>query len=272
MDHPDVRRLVIGVGLFTIPWLAYPGNWSSTAPGSPSAQLSWTADAVLVYVTLLLGVGLVALTAMRTVRRFGAGTLGPRWLRALAGVVADRRNRVALVLAGLAYAIFFSFFTGLVAIIPSAPSAGETRPSISAILCCGPPGTTPGVVIGVVSYLQLAANPMTLLLLAVGLPLFAVNVAAAAHLVRRGYSAGTGVATGTTGALGTLLVNCPSCGTILLANALAGTGAAGALVGWTQLQTPLLLAAFPIAISSLWFAGRQLERPSVCPRPQNDPD
>ena len=271
MDLRRAQHLAMGVGLLMIPWLAYPGNWSSTAPSSPAAQMSWTVDAVLVYLTILLGAGWLSLMVLGEIRRFRNKPDGirPPWLGALAGTLLDRTSRIPLVLAASAYGVFFSFFTGLVAIIPSASSTGEALPSISTVLCCGPPGITPGVVVLVTPNLQLAANPATLLLLAAGLPLFAANVASAAWLVRRGRSAGRGALTGTAGALGTLLLNCPSCGTILLANALAGTAAAGALVGLTAVQTPLLLAAFPMAIGSLWLAGRQIARPAGCVLPSN---
>jgi hypothetical protein len=269
MERALARRWAVGLGLLTFPWLAYPGNWTSVAPSSPAAVGAWTADSLLVYAALFLGLVWMSRTTLTAIRwaRYAPPWSRLRWLQRLAEVLGDRGIRVPFLIAAASYGAFFAFFTGLVTVIPSTAEPGVAIPSVSTILCCGPPGLTPGVVLLIAPSVQIAVNPLTLLLLALGLTLFAANVVVAIGLIRRGRSVGRSTMKGTAGVLGTLLFNCPSCGTVLLANALAGTAAAGALVGWAGLQAPLLASALPLSTGALWLSGRQLDRPMSCPQP-----
>lgn len=270
MDRATAQRLAVRLGLLVVPSLAYPGNWSSVAPSTPAAQAAWDVDALLVYTSLLVGFLWTATTIHRAVHRVRDEPPWPRhrWLQSVATVLGDRSSRVPFLLASVTYAVFFAVFIDLVSVIPSTP---EAVPSFSTILCCGPPGNTPGVILLATPTVQIAVYPDALLLLALGLPLFSANIVVAISVLRRGGSRGATSVVSTAGVLGTLLFNCPSCGTILLANALAGAAGAGALLGWSRLQAPLLAPALPLAIGGLWTSGRQMSRASTCRRPRGSP-
>lgn len=269
MRRAALRRLSMAVALLTVPWIAYPGNWVTVAPASAVSEQWWTGDAVLVYVSLILGLSWLTIAGRGVVRDLvvGAPDTKLRWLGALGQAITEPRGRLTFVVSGLGYGVLFGLLTGLLTISSPVTSAEGAASSGSFILCCGPPGTTPGAVFLVASRIQIAVNPAGLLLLVAGVVLFAANVTAAVRLMRRHLATRSGIITGTTGVLGTFLLGCPSCGTILLASLLAGAGAAGILIDWTTYQTPLLLVAFPLAIGSLYLAGRQLVSVSSCGLP-----
>ena len=269
MKRAALRRLSIAAALLSVPWIVYPGNWVTVAPASASAGQWWTGDAVLVYISLILGFLWLTIAGRGIASDLVAGPADARshWLAALIRAISEPRSRWLLVVSALGYGTVFAIFTGVLTISSALASGDGGASAGSLILCCGPPGTTPGAVFLVAPAIQVAVNPADLLLLVAGVVLFAANVTAALRLLGRHLDTRSGLITGTTGILGTLLLGCPSCGTILLASVLAGTGAAGILIDWTAFQGPLLLAAFPLAIGSLYLAGRQLALVSGCKIP-----
>lgn len=257
-------RLSLGAVASTLPVLTYPGNWTIHAPSAPNTVAAWTADAVGNFAAMVLGLVWTGWTLVSwpTVR----SAAHPRSALAnLREVILAGRNRSLLILSGMGYASVFAVFAGVV----SFGSAPRGSPEAFVILCCGYPGVTPGLVVEVPPGVQFAVNPLTLLLFLVGAALFAANIAVTVELLRRRSAVRANPTYGVLGAAGTLLVGCPSCGTILAAGALEGTAVAGLLSGWAILQLPLLLSAIPLAAGGLWACGRQLARLATCSRPMD---
>lgn len=258
------RRLSLGAVASTLPVLFYPGNWTTHAPAAASSVAAWSVDAVGTFAVMALGLAWTGWTLMKWPTVLSAAH--PRnVLGDVREVILAGRNRLALIVSGIGYASAFAVFAGVV----SFGSGAGGSPESFFVLCCGYPGVTPGFVVEVPPGVQLAVNPLTLLVFLVGAALFAANIAVTVELLRRRSAVRATPAYGVIGAAGTLLVGCPSCGTILAASALEGTAAAGLLTGWAILQLPLLLSAIPLAAGGLWASGRQLSRLTVCSRPMD---
>ena len=268
---PHLQRslawIVAGV-IGMVPMLAYPGNWTDSFSPADAASSAWPAEAALVYVGLAGSLTLVPLGLWGLLRAVDPveGTASPPWwTQALSRVLLARRSRAVLLSSAAGYLLFFGIFSGVLGVAPSGDINAAGAPSLTESLCCGPVGLTPGLVVVVNAYLQVSLTPEVLLLGAAGTALFALNVTATTELLRQRHRAPSRSVAGVAGAFGAFLANCPTCGTIILVNALEGTGAAGFLVGWTVFQAPLLLLAFPLGILSLHFVARGL-LPMTCER------
>lgn len=262
------RELLFGATFLIVPWAFYPGSFADQGP-APSQLSGWTLAVGMVFLSLAVG-GLFAFAGARRLLRVwdGAepGPTGPR-RQALARALRDPRLRGAWVVSGIAFALFFAFFTGLLGVDLKGGLDSPGGPYGAVVYCCGAWGITPGLVLVPNGVLELSANPQELLLLAVSTSLFSANMVAALALWRGALRPGTATLAGSLGTLGALFVNCPQCGTVLLFSALEGTAAAGLLVGWATFQAPLLVAAFPLSLLTLAYSARALSRPEACPRP-----
>ena len=250
--------LVMGATVIAASLLTYPGSWTTKVPSPGSSESEWTVSATLVYIGLILGTSISAIGIRRGLRASSdRSSQSPPWLQSLAAAISDSRTRGVLLATALLYAVFFSLFTGVLTVAWDGSISAPSFPAGSDVLCCGPPGLTPGLVLMVSPYLQLTAVPLTLLVLVVSVPIFSANivlVTVAFRLTRGPASAGPGIL----GTLGAVLVGCPSCGTLLLLNALEGTVGAGLVAGWVAYQTPLLFAALPASGLALYWSSRRL--------------
>ncbi len=263
-----IRELVLGALLLVVPWALYPGSFADQGPTVAQAG-PWTLAVVIVFLGMAVG-GLFVFSGARRLLRVWAGVetgpTGPR-RQALAGALRDPRLRGAWVVAGIAFALFFAFFTGLLGVDPKGGLDSPGGPYGAVVYCCGAWGITPGLVLVPSGTLEISANPQELLLLGVSTSLFSANMVSALALWKDALRPGTASFAGVLGTLGALFVNCPQCGTLVLFSALEGTAAAGLLVGWATFQAPLLVAAFPLSLLTLAYSARALARPRACPRP-----
>lgn len=275
-DPPPERTafglLVSGLALLIFPWLLYPGNFANQPPG-PAELGAWTLLAVLIYVSLLLGALLLGWGSARLLRGWeegpGASTRPGR--AALAHALREPRFRPVWIVSLVGFALFFSFFTGSLAVSLHGAFTGTSYPSGTVVFCCGGLGLTPGLVALLGPGVLLSYGPQSLALLGLSTTLFSANMVASAALWRGRSSPGEASVAGALGALGALFVNCPQCGTLLLFNALEASAAAGLIAGWVAYQAPLLLIAFPLSLGTLAYAGRALSRPPACPVPARSP-
>ncbi|EQD50856.1 hypothetical protein B1B_11088, partial [mine drainage metagenome] len=224
-------------------------------------ESAWTGLAIVVYLGLILGTVIVT-SAIRGLSRAWASGPADGPLASLARLFRTGRNRRIFLAASAGYVVFFGWFVSLYAFSSNDPGIWmPSYPAATNVLCCGPPGYTPTAILVLTPSFELVAYPLVLILLMAGTFLFAANVTATVALVRRVPSSFKPFGSLTLGGLGAVFVNCPVCGTILLFNAVAGTATAGLLAGWAANQLPFMLAAFPLSIASLLWAGRQLSAP-----------
>ncbi|MDE1819778.1 MAG: hypothetical protein KGJ23_02160 [Euryarchaeota archaeon] len=250
-----------------VPLLAYPGNWANALPSTAASVADWRMAAVLDYLGVLGSVtlftaGLVLLVRAWSVQPPSAGRI--EWVKALAQALVAKRNRKVLLVSSVAYAALFVTLTGLVGVALHGDVRATGFPSVTEFLCCGPVGITPGLVVAVDPYLQISLNPLTLLLAYAGVLLFSLNVTLAIESIRARLGGWRQRPVALAGAFSAFLVGCPSCGTILLVNALEGTAVSGLLLGWSAYQTPLLLVAFPLGVASLVLTARGLSKMRGC--------
>jgi len=264
-DFPSLSRLLVGSALVLVPLLIYPGNWSSNPPWGPPATLVWQALALGVYVSLVVGIGLLVAGVRRLLLYWKGLPDGkaPR-RRALAEALLTPSSRRIFGGVAVAYILFFGAFTSLLGFSLHGAISAPQYPDGYVVLCCGPVGLTPGIVTIPGPWLQISVDPAALLFLSAGVVFLGTNLAAARALSRQGGSRATvGTAVGL-GSVGALLVSCPTCGTVLLFNILGSVTATGLLLTWYTWQTPLLLAAFPLSFAvTVWTADR-LSRTAAC--------
>lgn len=260
-----------------VPLVVYPGNWSDTFPPTAQAISVWNSEAVLVFLGLGVASALLLLGLLSLLQAWAGGRDAAAEGRrtALARVVLARRNRGILLASALGYALFFGVFSGVLGVAPGGDIVANGYPSATEYLCCGPIGTTPGLVVVMNHYVQLSFSPGAILMGIGGTVILGMNVTATAETMRHRAPRSLRSVAGVAGAFGAFFTNCPTCGTIILVNALAGTGAAGLLLGWTIFQAPLLLVAFPLGGLSLYLMAPSLAPPgcetSPAPLPPSAP-
>jgi hypothetical protein len=246
------------MALIVGPLLAYPGNWTSSAPETSQAFSGWTNLALLVYGGLIAGT-LIFVQGLRRILRFWADRAAGGTPAALGRLFQSGRNRTVFLSAAAGYVAFFGWFAGLYAVGSGGPGISmPSYPSATNVLCCGWPGYTPVAILVVAPTIEFVVYPLLLLLLLAETGLFAANVTATFAMVRTASASRRTWGSLTLGSFGALFVNCPVCGTILVWNAIAGTAAAGLLAGWAANQMPYVLAAFPLSVIALFWNGRQL--------------
>ncbi len=253
------RLLLIGAGLLLVPMAAYPGNWADVAPTSAATEAAWAMLGTIVFVALAIGMAVGFVGWRRLMRAWSTRAPGTA-RRSVAEAIRGRRGRWAFVLSAVAYLIFVSTFLSLYGWSAGGPGIWNgTYPAAANVLCCGPLGDTPVAILIVSPTFELVAIPVVLATVYASTLLFAMNVAVATSLLRR-RSVGIGVGGASVGAASAVLVTCPSCGTILLANVLVGTAGAGVLAAWAAYSIPLMLVSFPLSALALLWTGRRLSR------------
>ena len=257
--------LGIGFALLVGPMVTYPGNWTYAAPASASAEAAWTTLAAVDFVLVGTG-GIVALLGWRALLRswtdYPVGSLR----RSVRDALALRSARFAMGLSAAAYVVLVGAFLSLYGW--SSGGLGlwaDSYPSATNVLCCGGMGQTPVAILILTPTIELVIFPLVLVTIFVATLLFSMNMGVATALFSsRSMSSGLGGASA--GAAGALLVNCPTCGTILLENILVGTSAAGLLVAWAAYSVPIMLVSFPISLLTLVWSARRLSRVAARPR------
>ena len=263
-ERPAVRRILLGLALLVGPMFAYPGDWALQGPLGSSDQTAWATVGALVFLCVAAGAVLVLLALRQLLAAWRDRPEGTT-RRALAKALGARRGRRVLYLSAFLYVLLVGTFLSLYGWSPSGPGVwAGAYPSATNVLCCGTVGETPVAILLVTPTLEFVAYPIVLVTVFAATVLFASNVAVATTLLarRRAAPAVGGASLGTVSAL---FVNCPSCGTILLGNLLAGTAGAGILVAWATYSIPLMLVSFPLAVLALVFGGRALARDRAAP-------
>ncbi len=249
----------MGLALLLGPLCAYPGNWSTVAPVTPAAQSAWATFGAIVYAAIAVG---IVLTFLETRALFRAWRLAPEGSarRSLADVLGAPSQRWPLVVAAVGYLVLVGWFLSLFGWSLDGPGfVSGSFPVATNVLCCGPVGTTPVVALILAPTFELVAYPVVVVTVFGATMLFSLNVASVFALLRSRRSA-SAVGSGALSTVGALFVNCPACGTILLANVVAGTAAAGLFVAWAAYSVPLMLVSFPLAGLALYWNGHQLSR------------
>ena len=254
------RRFALGFALLFGPMTLYPGNWSDVGPLAAGAQASWALVGALVFASITLGAVLV-FGSWRTLLGLWRGRAPGTVRRSIADALAGRRERRTMAISAAAYVLLVGAFLSVYGWSSGGPGIwASAYPSAQNVLCCGPVGETPAAILIVAPSFELVTYPIVMVTVFLATLLFSMNVAMAMALLSRRVSGPTAVGGASVGTVSALLVNCPSCGTILLANLLAGTAGAGLLVAWAAYSVPLMLLSFPLSLLALAWSSRRLSR------------
>ncbi len=250
--------LGLGSALLVLPMVLYPGNWSYDGTSSVTQATQWATMAMLVFVLIAMG-GVVAFLGWRELVYRAWGAQAPGTIRRAAhDALSTRTARIGMGLAASGYVVLVGVFLSLfgfagsgAGIFASAYPAGEN------ILCCGPIGETPVAILLLSPTFELVVYPVVVVTVYLATLLFAMNVGVATALVRQ-RSPGRGMGSASFGATCAVLVNCPTCGTVLIGNIIVGTAAAGLLVTWAAYSIPIMLVSFPASFAAFLWSSRRL--------------
>lgn len=256
------RRFGLGAALLIGPMAAYPGNWSDASPLTPAGQSAWALVGAIVFVSIAIGASVVLAAAVDLLRAWRGRPPGTA-RRSIGDALAEDRGRRTVAVSAVAYVLVVGAFLSLYGWSSGGPGIwASSYPSAQNVLCCGPVGETPVAILVVTPSFELVTYPVVLVTVFVATLLFSTNVAVASALLRHRV-AGSAIGGASLGTVSALLVNCPSCGTILLANVLAGTTAAGLLVAWAAYSVPLMLVSFPLSFATIAWTARRLSRARI---------
>lgn len=251
--------LGLGLALLVGPMMAYPGNWSNEVPGAAGEQVAWATVGAVVFVSIASG-AVLAVTGVRTLARSWSAYPAGTGRRAISDVLRGRQERMALTLSAAGYVLIVGAFLSLYGWSTGGLGVWErSYPTAEYVLCCGPIGDTPVSVFVISPGFELVVFPIVGVTVFLATLLFSMNIATVTALLRR-RSARLALGGASMSTASAVLVNCPTCGTILLANILVGTAGTGLLVAWAAYSIPFMLVSFPLSLLSLVWGGRQLAR------------
>ncbi len=250
--------LFLGISLLLGPTIAYPGNWTTVSP-SLRAEEAWVPLGLATYVLVALGIVVTVRAIRHLLRSWKAAPTNSR-RRALAEALTSPHERRWLVVASVGYLLVVGYFLALYSWSVDAPGVwAASYPAADPVWCCGPIGDTPSVALLLSPTFEVVASPVVVVTLFLATVLFSMNVGVTLALVRRRVRLAA-AGTASVGAVGALLVNCPTCGTVALGSVLAGSLASGVLVWLAAYSVPLMLGSLPASLLAVGWGSQQLAR------------
>ena len=231
--------------------------------------------------TILIIVGIFTL-ASRLRPAEGSSPEGPSIGSIMADAIFSRGGIKVLVVASVAYAVFYLFVSSIIVYQPTvdfASTYGVTQPGLNMVACCGDYGTVPTLIVYLSPQFHLGMQviPLDLVLAAMIPVLVGINASVAYYALR---NRPTGAGTKWFGALGAfvgLFTACPTCAGFFLASVLGGFGATTLALGLAPFQALFIAIAIPaLAItpvltarnikSSIYSSCKVPERPQTPPQ------
>jgi hypothetical protein len=236
-----------------------------------------TADVGLVeeaaYVTLSLifvGITLVFLGLTRLLKKlsFYSSQAKPstRMIR-LSSAIADGRSQKIFALSAVSYGLLFGFMSSTLVFQPGiafSDTYGVRVPSSIPVVCCGPFGQMPQLVVYVTQQFAILIVPVNLILMFAVSWLVGLNAATASYvyvnrpkLAARNWLSGMGAFFG-------LFTVCPTCAGVLLMEVLGLGGVVGLALTLSSLQTVFISISIPILIITPILAMRRVSDLGAC--------
>lgn len=269
MRERGFRVLFMGVFSLVIAFIIYSRLSGSSEVNAPSQQLE------------NLALGMLAMTAasMASVL-YGARLLfrseqlrtagGTGLMSMITGAFLSKRSWQIMVVAALAYGVFFSFLSQIFVYRPdlSLSQEGIAVPSISLTPCCGAPGYMPMLTAYLTDHFLILIIPVNVVLATVVSLMVGFNVSLSVYTyeLRKTIQARTSIVSGI-GAASGLFMGCPTCAGSLISAAL-GIGAVGA--GTTSaailapFQTVFIAAGLPALAIAPFLVARSIRAIHSC--------
>jgi len=225
------------------------------------------------YVTLaLIVVGLMlafvgATLLIRKIPHDGLRTTLSSGGTQLSSVMADPRSGKVFALSAISYGVLFGIVSSTLVFQPGSAFSstyGVKVPSLIPVVCCGPIGQMPQLVVYITQQLAILIVPENLILLFIVSWLVGLNAAIAAFAYRN-RSKPSGVKwMGGLGAMIGLFTVCPSCAGFFLLSAMGLGGAVGLTLTLSSLQTLFIGAGIPILAVTPALMARRITSSNEC--------
>ncbi len=191
-------------------------------------------------------------------------------LSLITGAFSDRKYWKIMVVAAIAYGIFFGFLSQILIYLPeiSLTEREINIPSFDLTPCCGAPGYMPMLAFYLTDHFLILIIPLNVILATVVSLLVGFNVAFSTFAIRfkKSLQTKTSLAAGL-GATSGLFVGCPTCAGSII-SALFGIGIAGAggasASALAQFQTIFISASIPALVIAPFLTARSIRSASRC--------
>ena len=175
----------------------------------------------------------------------------------------DKHSFRAFVLACLMYGLFFAFVSSVLVYQPLghfSETYGVMVPSVLPVVCCGPLGQMPQLVVYLTQEFAILIVPMNLILLLTVSWLVGLNVAIAMYSyknrssnVRNGWFSGLGACVG-------LFTACPTCAGFFFMTMLGLAGAVTFALTLSSLQVVFTAVGLPMLLLTPFMAARKISK------------
>lgn len=175
----------------------------------------------------------------------------------------DKHSFRAFVLSSLMYGLFFAFVSSLLVYQPLghfSETYGVVVPSVLPVLCCGPLGQMPQLVVYLTQEFAILIVPMNMILLLAVSWLVGLNVAITTYSyknrssnVRNSWFSGLGACVG-------LFTACPTCAGFFFMTMLGLAGAVTFALTLSSLQVVFTAVGLPMLLLTPFLAARKISK------------
>ena len=191
----------------------------------------------------------------------------------LGQIIAEPRYLRIFATAALLYGLFFGIVSSTLVFQPGIAFSsvyGVSVPSAVPVVCCGPLGQMPQLVVYLTQQFAILLVPENLILLFAVSWLVGLNAAVASHTyANRPLRPSTGWLWGF-GAIAGLFTVCPSCAGFFLMTIIGLGGAVSLALTVASLQSVFVIAGIPILVISPMISLRVMARQEACRTVPND--
>ncbi len=189
------------------------------------------------------------------------------FLTSLSTMVADTRSMMIFIFAGIAYGVLFGVASGTLVFrlgVLFSNSYGVGVPSIQPVVCCGPFGQMPQLVVYVTQQFAILVIPQNVILLFAISWLVGLNAAVADYVCRNSLKSDNGRWITGIGALIGLFTACPTCGGLFVLTMLGLGGAITFSVASAAFQGILVVTGIPTLLVAPVVTSRVVSRNQAC--------
>lgn len=229
--------------------------------------LQQIANVVLAIVLLGLFVSFAGATRYLRHRPSGNGEVTSLTMITLSLALNDKRSLRLFVLSALIYGLLFGFFSSFVVYRPFGiffDTYSVSVPSEVSVLCCGPFGQMPQLVVYLTPQFAILIVPANLILLITVAWLVGLNAGIATFAYKNRPETGSGKWLTGFGAIVGLFTACPSCAGFFLLAMLGLTGAVGLALTLSSLQAFFIVIGLPILLISPILTSRRMPINGEC--------
>ena len=261
------KSVIIGCIILIISTSSYYFSQEQIVYFSSDKIGSYNNLAYIYYMFFVLGIVVTSIGVLRLLRKSKTGVnklneIPVNCNSLIPYIFTIKRNVNIFLLSTIGYGLFYSYVTSMIIYQPSLKFSeiyGSEIPSIVTILCCGPPGQTPILIIYFTENFGMLLIPLSILLLIIVSILVGLNLTLASFTYRA-YSKSSGKWFGGFGATIGLFTGCPTCAGLFLASMIGGTSAVGVATILASYQSIFIGVSIPILIATPFIIINRLSK------------